>query len=113
MNREPNKLRRLAFSKITVLCLTAALLSAFAVSIANDLYGFVGSEDEVLLCIEEPTDLSALSRLLEENGVVENPALFRWYVQNKERTEQLEHFVGTLQLDTSMSYREILLAFSQ
>ena len=113
MNRESNKLRRLAFSKITVLCLTAALLSALALSIANDLYGFVGSEDEVLLCIEAPNDLSELSHLLEEHGVVEHPALFRWYVQKKDRTELLEDFVGTLHLDTSMSYREILLAFSQ
>ena len=113
MNREQSKIRRLAFSKITVLCLLAVLFVALTVSIANDLYGFVGSEGEVILTIEESTDLTELSKLLEESGVVENPAFFRLYVKKKERTERLESFVGTLRLDTSMSYREILLAFSQ
>ena len=113
MNRETNKLRRLAFSKITVLCLLAVLFVALTVSIANDLYAFVGSEGEVILTIEESTDLTELSKLLEESGVVENPMFFRLYVKKKERTERLESFVGTLRLDTSMSYREILLAFSQ
>lgn len=113
MNQTNRKLRRLAFSKITVLCLTAALIAALSISIANDLYGFVGLEGEVLLTIEAPTELSELSHLLEQNGIVENPAVFRIYVKKKERTELLEHFVGTLYLDTSMSYREILLAFSQ
>lgn len=113
MNREQSKIRRLAFSKITVLCLLAVLFVALTVSIANDLYGFVGSEGEVILTIEESTDLTELSKLLEESGVVENPTFFRLYVKKKERTERLESFVGTLRLDTSMSYREILLAFSQ
>ena len=113
MNRETNKLRRLAFSKITVLCLLAVLLVALTVSVANDLYGFVAPAGEVILTVEEPTDLSEISDLLEESGVVENPAIFRLYVKKKERTELLESFVGTLRLDTSMSYREILLAFSQ
>lgn len=113
MNRKESKLRRLAFSKITVLCLWALLFTALVVSIANDLYGFVGAEGEVILTFETPTDLSEISNLLEESGVVENPTLFRLYVKKKERAELLESFVGTLRLDTSMSYREILLAFSQ
>ena len=112
MNRT-SKLRRLAFSKITVLCLLAVLFTALVVSIVNDLYAFVKPEGEVLLTIESPTDLSDLSRLLEQQGVVTNPTVFRIYVKQKERTELLESFVGTLTLDTSMSYREILLAFSQ
>lgn len=113
MNQSSNKLRRLAFSKITVLCLTAALIAAFSVSIANDLYGFVGSDEEVFLTIEEPTGLSELARMLEQNGIVDNPTFFRLYVQRQNCAERLEGFVGTLQLDTSMSYRELLLAFSQ
>jgi len=115
VNREDpkeNKLRRLAFSKITVLCLFAVLFTALIVSIVNDLYAFVKPEGEVLLAIEDPTELSELSQLLEQSGVVSNPTVFRLYVKNKNRTELLESFVGTLRLDTSMSYREILLAFS-
>ena len=90
----------------------AVLFTALIVSIVNDLYAFVKPEGEVVLAIEAPTELSELSKLLEQSGVVSNPTVFRLYVKHKNRAEQLENFVGTLRLDTSMSYREILLAFS-
>ena len=113
MNSQKSKLRRLAFSKITVLSLTALLVAAIGVSVANDLYAFVKPDREITLSIDEPLSLKELSKVMEEEGVIANPTVFRLWVQSKGKAELLEGFCGTLTLNAKMSYRQILLCFSQ
>ena len=113
MNTSKQKLHRLAFSKITVLSMTALLIAALGVSIANDLYAFVKPDREILLSVEEATSLKELSEMLDEQGVISNPTVFRLYVQSKGRKDLLESFHGTLTLNSTMSYRQILMSFSQ
>ena len=113
MNGSQNKLCRMAFSKITVLSMTALLVAALVVSVANDLYAFVKPDREVSFSIEEPTPLNELAKALEEQGVIANPTVFRLWVQSKGKGEALEEFCGTLPLNSAMSYREILASFSQ
>ncbi|MBO5938548.1 MAG: hypothetical protein J6Q82_03505 [Clostridia bacterium] len=113
MKSQRSKLRRLAFSKITVLSLTALLVAAIGISVANDLYAFVKPEGEIVLSLDEPHSLKELSKTLEEQGVIANPTVFRLWVQSKGKTELLEGFCGTLTLNSAMSYRQILLCFSQ
>ncbi len=113
MKSPRSKMRRLAFSKITVLSLTALLVAGLGVSIANDLYAFVKPDREITLSIDEPCSLKELSKELEDQGVIANPTVFRLYVQSKGKGELLESFCGTLTLNSSMSYRQILLSFSQ
>ena len=113
MNQNGRKLRRLAFSKITVLSLTALLVAALGVSVANDLYAFVKPDREITLSIDEPHSLTELSKALEEQGVIANPTVFCLYVQSKGRSELLEGFCGTMTLNSAMSYRQIVACFSQ
>ena len=113
MNSSQNKLRRLAFSKITVLSMTALLVAALGVSVANDLYAFVKPDREIVLSLDEPTSLKKLSKKLEEQGVIANPTVFRLNVQRKQKSDLLENFCGTLTLNSAMSYRQILFSFSQ
>ncbi len=115
MNRTQSqrKLRRLAYSKITVLCLFATLVAAIGVSVANDLYAFAKPDAEISLSVEESSSLKEISKELERTGVIANPTVFRLWVRSKGRTDLFDGFCGTVTLNASMSYRQILLAFSQ
>lgn len=107
------KLTRFAYSMILVTTLTALLTAGLLISIANDMYAFVKPTRSVTLTVDTPTALPTLCQRLQEEGIVANPWIFRLYTDSKEKTETLEQFVGTVTLDASMSYREILLTFSE
>lgn len=109
--RERGKLYRYSFARITVIAMTALLFAGLLVSLANDMYAFVKPEREVILNTETPTSLSSLSRTLSDMGVILNPTVFSLYVDSKGKRDTLEGFEGTLTLNSSMSYREIIEAF--
>ena len=113
MKLPESKLRRSAFSKITVLCLLAVLVASLGISIANDLYAFVKPDRAIDFTVDSPHSLEELSKDLDRKGVIANPTVFRLYVKSKGKEELLESFCGTVTLNASMSYREILLSFSQ
>lgn len=106
------KTRRYAYATVTVITLFALLFGALTVSVANDTYAFVKPEREVTLTLNEPLPLSEIAALLEREGVVSNPTVFQLYTKSKGKTARLEAFSGELTLNSSMSYREILLAFA-
>ena len=107
-----SKLYRFAYARITVIALSALLFAGLLVSIANDMYAFVKPNREITLKIETPMSAEDLTQMLEESGVIANPTIFRLYVGSKQYTERLELFCGNLVLNSNMSYREILIAFS-
>lgn len=104
---------RRAWRTVLVLCLLAMLFAALLVSVLNDLYAFIKPDRVLLLRIDSPLSLSEFSALLEREGVVANPAVFSLYVRLKGKAETAERFVGSLPLNTDMSYREILRALTQ
>lgn len=108
---DPRTVRRV-FRKVAVVSLLAFFLAALLISVANDLYAFVKPDNPVTFTLSEPCSLDSLSRQLAENGVIENPYIFSHYAAMKGKQDTLEAFRGTVSLNSSMSYREILLAFS-
>lgn len=106
------RLYRFAFAKILVIVLSALLLAGAFLSIANDMYAFVKSEDTVTFSVDAPLPLAELAERLAQIGVVSNPFVFRLYVKAKNKTEPLEAFSGQVSLHTAMSYREIVAIFS-
>ncbi len=104
--------RRYAYATVTVITLFALLSSGLLVSVANDMYAFVKPDREVTVDIETPMTLSELARLLEREGIVQNPTVFGLYTKAKGKTARIEGFSGELTLRSEMSYREILLAFA-
>ena len=107
------KLYRFAFSRVCVLVLLALLGAAVLIALVNDLYAFVKPDHAVELQIREPITLNEWARLLEKNGVIQNPTAFQVYVRSKKKASLLEGFCGSLSLNASMSYREILLAMTE
>ena len=102
---------RYAYAYITVLTLLALLLAGILISVTNDLYAFVKPDAPITLHIDTPRDLRQVAQELDRFGVIRNPAIFEWYVRSKGATERIESFTGELFLNSTMSYREILLAF--
>ena len=103
---------RRAMSIILPLCMLSFLICGLICSIANDIYAFVKKDMEITLQVEESSSLETISKRLGENGVVNNSAFFNLYVRSKGKVEKVQNFTGEITLNSSMSYREILEAFS-
>lgn len=103
---------RRAMSIILPLCMLSFLICGLICSAANDMYAFVKKDAEITLRVEEASSLETVSNLLGENGVVNNSAFFSLYVRSKGKVEKIQKFTGEITLNSSMSYREILEAFS-
>ena len=102
-----------ALSVIIPLCFFSLLISLFIAFSANDIYAFVKPRGAVTLELDGARALPECAELLEEHGVIKSPALFTLYVKSRGAEAQLTSAVGTLSLDTSMSYREILREFQK
>ena len=106
-----NKLYRFTLSKVLTLTLLALLIAAILISVTNDLYAFVKKDTPLSLTLSDPLPLEQLCELLAREGIVHHPTVFRWYVVRKGKRDALEQFRGVIDLNTSMSYRELLVAF--
>ena len=103
---------RRAMSVILPLCMLSFLICGLICSAANDIYAFVKKDKEISLYIEAPSSLDEISKALGKNGVVNNTAFFSLYVRSKGKEDKITAFTGEINLNSSMSYREILEAFS-
>lgn len=103
---------RYALSALLPICVFSLFFAFAFCYVANDIYAFVKKESSVDLTIDEAQSLNEISSMLEELGVIENPAVFSLYVKSKGKQGIIESFSGDINLDTSMSYREIVASFS-
>lgn len=110
--QQKKRLYRFAFAHLTRLVLIALLCVGILVSFANDLYAFVKPDRAVTVTLDAPLPLQDLSRSLARQGVIQNPTVFSFYVRRRGRQALLEQFSGEILLNSSMSYREILIAFA-
>ena len=109
-NANAQRIRR-ACALIVPLFFFALLLSAALISAANDIYAFVKPDREITLTLEPQERVYDTAKLLSENGVIKNPALFSLYARTKGAEERILGFSGEISLSTAMSYREILRSF--
>ena len=110
--RDNRATTRLAFERVITLSLLALFCAALLLSVVNDAYAFFKPQGAVILTVSEPCTLFDFASLLEANGIVLNPHVFALYVRWMERAPMIEAFCGTLTLDRSMSYRQILQSVS-
>ena len=104
--------RKTAFGTMTTLGLAAIFLAAIIISVTNDMYAFVKKEKAITLNIDSPYSLEGFSRMLGDCDAINNPYVFMLYVKSKNKTPLVEGFVGELNINENMSYRDILLALS-
>ena len=101
-----------AMARIIPLCLFAVLIAGTVCSVANDVYAFVKEDNDILISFESPLSVDDKIRVMSDNGVFENPHVFKLYVKLKHKEALVEGFAGEMTLNSSMSYREILSKFS-
>ena len=102
-----------ACAVIIPLCFFSLFIALFIISCANDMYAFVKPQSEVKLYFRYEDTLYNKAKQLEANGIINNPAVFSAYVRSKKAEDKICSFEGDILLDSSMSYREIIKAFSQ
>ena len=87
------------------------LFGSLTVSLANDVFAFVKPTKDITLSISEPSSLYDLSSKLQNSGVIENAFGFWIYVKYRRAETYLEDFYGSVELNSAMSYREIMNQF--
>lgn len=97
-----------ALSVLLPLCLFSILLAGILISVANDVYAFVKPDSEISLTLSSPLTDTELSKLLQKNGVIKNPTVFKFYLRSKGLSEKLSGITGEWVLNSNMSYREIV-----
>lgn len=99
-------------SVIIPLLFLSLFLAALIISAANDIYAFVKPQRAAIIVIDKGESAYTLSALLSENGIIQNPLAFTLYAKLKDAEGDISAFEGELELESSMSYREILRYFS-
>ena len=102
-----NILYRFAFSKVLVIVLASLLCACLVISVANDLFAFIKPSQSRALEIRNMS-VGALSRLLQQEGIIDNAFAFHIYAYLKGKNSELEDISGSVTLSSDMSYGEIL-----
>lgn len=98
-----------AFSILLPLCLFSILLSGILISVFNDVYAFIKPDADITVYVSSPLSDTELSVLLQKNGVIKNPTVFKLYLRSKGLSDKLSEMTGEWVLNSNMSYREIVL----
>ncbi|MBE6530715.1 MAG: endolytic transglycosylase MltG [Ruminococcaceae bacterium] len=99
-------------SVIIPLLFLSLFLAALIISAANDIYAFVKPQKSATITLSEGESAYSLAELLSDRGIIGNPLAFTLYAKLKGVEGDISAFSGQLELDASMSYREILKYFS-
>ncbi|MBE6535868.1 MAG: hypothetical protein E7677_04525 [Ruminococcaceae bacterium] len=97
-----------AFSILLPLCLFSILLAGIIISLANDVYAFVKPNTDISVTVSSPISDTELSKLLQKNGVIKNPTVFKLYLRSKGLSPRASEIMGEWVLNSNMSYREIV-----
>ena len=106
-----NILYRFAFSKILVIVLFAILVGGLTVALANDAFACIKPSVEIPFSLSKPVGSYAFSKALQNSGIIENPFSFWLYTKHRHAESYIENFHGTIDLNSSMSYRELIQQF--
>ena len=104
---------RRAFGMLVPLCLAAALLACVLISTANDIYAFVKPDQSITVTVLAPISAKQFSVLLRENGVIRNELVFFLYLRSKNKANDVGLLSGSWELNSNMSYRDIMLKIFQ
>ena len=110
---DKNALIRRICALVLPLIFFSFIASALIISVANDMYAFVKPDRSVSILIEGGSSVYKTAQILEDNGIINNPAAFTLYVASKDESKRISSFSGEIYLSASMSYREILSSFAK
>ena len=92
--------------------LVSAFISFFAINIANDMFAFEKSKDEITVEIpdEEHANLKYIAKILHDGKVIKYPAIFKKYIEIRKKGAD-KYLVGSFTVSPSMGYDSLISTF--
>ncbi|MHB1151035.1 MAG: endolytic transglycosylase MltG [Eubacteriales bacterium] len=94
---------------IVFVLVVSGFLSYFGISVCNDVFAFVKSDDETEIIIPEFATLNDIAEILKENDIISFPSVFKLYA--KLRRDSGEYLAGQYTVTPSMNYDMLLSDF--
>ena len=96
-------------SYITVVFVIAAIISTFVIFVANDMYGFVKSDEAIEIEIPENATVGDVADILHDNGIIKYKGIFKSYAKRKDDGKGFS--AGTYTVSPMSSYSDLLGKF--
>ena len=112
MSRSNNTIKKRAYSFLLPIFFLSLFLACLIISVGNDMFAFFKPQKEAVIEITSPCSLKEISHIIEENGIISNPLIFSLYVKNRGAEDKISSFTGRVELNSNMSYRELIQVFS-
>ena len=96
---------------IMVILVVSGCLSVFIITVANDVFAFVKSDQEITLSIPEGLTVKELGEILEKNGVINNASIFDLYAKLRDKNPSF--VAGEYTVTPSMNYDQLLRVFAK
>ncbi len=88
-----------------IVCSISALLSFYIIVGLNDMFGLVKEESEITVDVPKDASLDDVTRILDDNGIVDYPFFFKLYAGF---TNDTSFKAGTFVLNTKSDYDQII-----
>lgn len=100
-----------AITYIVFVIVLAGFLSYYIIQVANDMFAFVKSDEQVTVTIPEYATINEVSEVLTEAEIITYPEVFKLYAKlNKDNGEFV---AGDYEINGMMNYDELLMAFKE
>ncbi|MBR2634233.1 MAG: endolytic transglycosylase MltG [Clostridia bacterium] len=86
----------------------SAVLSYYGINWANDIFALVKDEVVSTVTIPENATISEVAEILEDNGLIRYPAVFRFYIGYKNRDKALQFKPGEYELKSTLNYDQMV-----
>ncbi len=100
----------IALIYIAAVVLISAILSYFGIRWANDVFALVKEDVTATVSIPENATISEVAAILDTNGLIEYPTIFRMYISFKNRNADppLAFKAGEYELSAKLNYDQIV-----
>lgn len=100
-----------AITYIVFVIVLAGFLSYFVIQVANDMFAFVKSDEQVTVTIPEYATINEVSEVLAEAEIIAYPEVFKLYAKLNKDNGKFK--AGDYEINAMMNYDELLMAFKE
>lgn len=94
---------------------SSIIIAYYGITIANDVFAFVKSDDEVKIVIEKGDDVKDIAKELKKAGAIDYPFVFKLYNSFKNRNSKApqEFVADTYVFEKNLNYDELIAKFEK
>ena len=96
---------------IMAILVISGCLSVFIITVANDVFALVKSDEEITITIPEGLTVKELGKVLEKNGVINSAEIFDFYAKLRDKSPSF--VAGEYTVTPSMNYDQLLRVFAK